>query len=139
MDEHIICRGGVTPTVPVTASSEYHRRYNAQRACLGTESEMPGMVHKCIVWMHQLSRKSSKYRARLGAQQACLDNRSEMTLTKAESEVPCTPRVRYVSDLGYVSKTQTRYTPSYDSQRNALLMFFRKRPFCRVKVQTNFL
>ena len=38
---------------------------------------------------------------------------------RAESKVPCT-RVRYVSDLGYVSKTQTRYTPSYDSQCNTL-------------------
>ena len=33
----------------------------------------------------------------------------------AESKVPCT-REGYVSDLGYVSKTQTRCTPSYDSQ-----------------------
>ena len=31
---NIICGGGVTPTVPVTASSEHDDKYSAQRACL---------------------------------------------------------------------------------------------------------
>ena len=34
---------------------------------------------------------------------------------RAESKVTCT-RVRYVSDLRYVSKIQTRYTPTYHLQ-----------------------
>ena len=55
--------------------------------------------------------------------------------TRAESKVPCA-RVRYVSDVGYVSKIQTRYTPSYDSQCNKLPVFFRKKPFCGFKGQT---
>ena len=42
---NVICGGGVTQTVPVTASSVAHQRYIPQNACLGTESEMPGMVH----------------------------------------------------------------------------------------------
>ena len=56
-------------------------------------------------------------------------------ITRAESKVPCT-RVRYVSDLGYVSKTQTHYTPSCDSHCKTLPLLFRKGQFCEVEVQT---
>ena len=57
---------------------------------------------------------------------------------RAESKVPCT-RVRYVSDLGYVSKTQTRYTPSYDSHCKTLQVLFRKGNFMRSRCQRKFL
>ena len=50
---------------------------------------------------------------------------------RAESKVPCT-RVRYVSDLGYVSKTQTRYTPSYDSQCNTCTCYSEKDNFVSI-------
>ena len=45
-------------------------------------------------------------------------------------------RVGYVSDLGYVSKTQTRYTPSFDSQWETWWpLVFRKRQIWGPKVQ----
>ena len=58
--------------------------------------------------------------------------------TRAESKVPCT-RVRYVSDLGYVSKTQTRYTPSYDSQCNTLPVILKKGTFAGSRCKWEFL
>ena len=58
--------------------------------------------------------------------------------SRAESKVPCT-RVRYVSDIGYVSKTQTRYTPSYDSQCKTVPVLLRNKSFRGVKVQTKIL
>ena len=57
---------------------------------------------------------------------------------RAESKVPCT-RVRYVSDLGYVSKTQTRYTPSYDSQCNTLPVILKKGNFAGSRCKWEFL
>ena len=48
---NIICGGGTTPTVPVTASSKYSSRHPATRACLdnqpanGKQGEMATMMH----------------------------------------------------------------------------------------------
>ena len=57
---NIICGGGVTQTVPVTASSEHSASLGVQQACLDNEGETAVRVHTCIVWMRQQTKPSVK-------------------------------------------------------------------------------
>ena len=52
---NIICGGGVTPTVPVTASSWHSDKFSPQKACLdnsrssNNEGETARTEHKCKI------------------------------------------------------------------------------------------
>ena len=52
---NIICGGGVTPTVPVTASSQHDDTFSAQEACLDNSmssnngGETTLTKHKCMI------------------------------------------------------------------------------------------
>ena len=52
---NIICGGGVTPTVPVTESSQLNDRSAAEKACLGnswsskSEGETTLTEHECMI------------------------------------------------------------------------------------------